>query len=130
MTREEFLNSVDEISTEVNDLHKQITTINGMITVLKQSTKENDLAMHNLLSLIENNMNEVLDTKLNKISKDISKVLAMGKNLEDKPVRTRKPRTNKANIDNKSKQTRTRQTKNKENNTNEIKEATKEDVQA
>jgi hypothetical protein len=105
MTREEFLVSVDNISTEISDLHKQISTISGMLAVLRQSTKETDLAMCSLISLIETNTNNVLNDKLNKIGADIHKVLGMGKCLEDKPVKQRKPRTDTTN---KPKQTRQR----------------------
>lgn len=103
MTREEFLKSVDDISMEISDLHKQITTISGMLAVLRESTKDNDLAMHSLISLIEDNTNNVLNDKLNKIGADIHKVLGMAKCLEDKPVKQRKPRTATTN---KPKQTR------------------------
>lgn len=103
MTREDFLKSVDDISMEISDLHKQITTISGMLAVLRESTKDNDLAMHNLISLIESNTNDVLNKKLNKISSDIHKVSELSKVMEEKPVKPRKPRTATTN---KPKQTR------------------------
>jgi hypothetical protein len=93
MTREEFVKSMDAIAEEINDFNQQLSTVSGMLAVLRQSTKETDLAMHSLISLIEENVNEVINKRTSKIKGNILRIVVESASMETKVVKPRKPRS-------------------------------------
>lgn len=108
MTREDLVKQLDVMSNEVNDLSREMTTVSGMLAVLRQSTKETDLAMNNMISLIENSVNNLIGKHVSNISSDISKIMKQSDSLEVKVAKPRKPR---AVTGDKPKQTRQRRKK-------------------
>ena len=108
MTKEQLNMELGNIVIEVKDLNEKLGVIIGMVGILKQSTSGSDLAMCNMISLIETNMSSLADKDLSKLGEDIIKISKFVDSLEDKVVKPRKPRT--TTVD-KPKQTRQRRKK-------------------